>query len=128
MPLERVANKFLETLQLTDTERQGIVPICKYFHTSVLSLSERFLQSMGHHNYVTPTSYLELIASFRRLLTEKRDSVMKAKKKYVNGLDKLAFAESQVSYDKHGTENRECLSNASLFLEKSVKSGTSDFV
>uniref|UniRef100_A0A8C0ZKV4 Dynein axonemal heavy chain 12 n=1 Tax=Cyanistes caeruleus TaxID=156563 RepID=A0A8C0ZKV4_CYACU len=94
--LERVASKFLETLQLTDTERQGVVPICKYFHTSVLSLSERFLQSLGRHNYVTPTSYLELIAAFQRLLTEKRDSVMKAKKKYVNGLDKLAFAESQV--------------------------------
>uniref|UniRef100_A0A8C9MKM4 Dynein axonemal heavy chain 12 n=1 Tax=Serinus canaria TaxID=9135 RepID=A0A8C9MKM4_SERCA len=94
--LERVASKFLETLQLTDTERQAVVPICKYFHTSVLALSERFLQSLGRHNYVTPTSYLELIAAFQRLLTEKRDSVMKAKKKYVNGLDKLAFAESQV--------------------------------
>uniref|UniRef100_A0A8C9MKB7 Dynein axonemal heavy chain 12 n=1 Tax=Serinus canaria TaxID=9135 RepID=A0A8C9MKB7_SERCA len=90
--LERVASKFLETLQLTDTERQAVVPICKYFHTSVLALSE----SLGRHNYVTPTSYLELIAAFQRLLTEKRDSVMKAKKKYVNGLDKLAFAESQV--------------------------------
>ncbi|NXF75625.1 DYH7 protein, partial [Sclerurus mexicanus] len=95
--LERVASKFLETLELTDTERQGVVPICKYFHTSVLSLSERFLESLGRHNYVTPTSYLELIAAFRRLLTEKRDSVMKAKRKYVNGLDKLAFAESQVA-------------------------------
>uniref|UniRef100_A0A8C3KVW3 Dynein axonemal heavy chain 12 n=1 Tax=Calidris pygmaea TaxID=425635 RepID=A0A8C3KVW3_9CHAR len=94
--LERVANKFLETLQLTDNERQEVVPICKYFHTSVLSLSVRFLQSLGRHNYVTPTSYLELIAAFQNLLTQKRDAVMKAKKKYVNGLDKLAFAESQV--------------------------------
>uniref|UniRef100_A0A674H7Z3 Dynein axonemal heavy chain 12 n=1 Tax=Taeniopygia guttata TaxID=59729 RepID=A0A674H7Z3_TAEGU len=125
--LERVASKFLETLQLTDTERQAVVPICKYFHTSVLSLSERFLQSLGRHNYVTPTSYLELIAAFQRLLTEKRDSVMKAKKKYVNGLDKLAFAESQVSYNKYGTEIRKCLSNAVLFLETAVKSATSNF-
>nr|XP_021153643.1 dynein heavy chain 12, axonemal isoform X1 [Columba livia]XP_021153644.1 dynein heavy chain 12, axonemal isoform X1 [Columba livia]XP_021153645.1 dynein heavy chain 12, axonemal isoform X1 [Columba livia]XP_021153646.1 dynein heavy chain 12, axonemal isoform X1 [Columba livia]XP_021153647.1 dynein heavy chain 12, axonemal isoform X1 [Columba livia]XP_021153648.1 dynein heavy chain 12, axonemal isoform X1 [Columba livia] len=95
--LERVAHKFLETLELTDSERQEVVPICKYFHTSVLSLSARFLQSLGRHNYVTPTSYLELIAAFRQLLTQKRDAVMKAKKKYVNGLDKLAFAESQVA-------------------------------
>uniref|UniRef100_A0A663MBB4 Dynein axonemal heavy chain 12 n=1 Tax=Athene cunicularia TaxID=194338 RepID=A0A663MBB4_ATHCN len=94
--LECVASKFLETLQLTDGERQEVVPICKYFHTSVLSLSVRFLQSLGHHNYVTPTSYLDLIAVFRKLLTQKRDTVMKARKKYVNGLDKLAFAESQV--------------------------------
>ncbi|KAG6939406.1 dynein, axonemal, heavy chain 7, partial [Chelydra serpentina] len=48
------------------------------------------------HNYVTPTSYLELIAAFQQLLTQKRDTVMKAKKGYTNGLDKLAFAESQV--------------------------------
>lgn len=39
--LERVANKFLEAIQFTDSERQEIVPICKCFHTSVLSLSAR---------------------------------------------------------------------------------------
>ncbi|XP_019392438.1 PREDICTED: dynein heavy chain 12, axonemal [Crocodylus porosus] len=94
--LERVANKFLETLQLTDNERQEVVPVCKHFHTSVLSLSSKFLQDLGRHNYITPTSYLELIAAFRQLLTQKRDTVMKAKKGYINGLDKLAFAESQV--------------------------------
>uniref|UniRef100_A0A663MC17 Dynein axonemal heavy chain 12 n=1 Tax=Athene cunicularia TaxID=194338 RepID=A0A663MC17_ATHCN len=59
-------------------------------------VASKFLQSLGHHNYVTPTSYLDLIAVFRKLLTQKRDTVMKARKKYVNGLDKLAFAESQV--------------------------------
>lgn len=47
---------------------------------------------------MTPTSYLELIAAFRLLLTEKRETVMKAKRRYTNGLDKLAFAESQVFY------------------------------
>lgn len=56
----------------------------------------RFLSELGRHNYVTPTSYLELMAAFRLLLTQKRDTVMKAKKRYTNGLDKLAFAESQV--------------------------------
>uniref|UniRef100_A0A803T4Q5 Dynein axonemal heavy chain 12 n=1 Tax=Anolis carolinensis TaxID=28377 RepID=A0A803T4Q5_ANOCA len=91
--LERVAIKFLERLELTELERQEVVPICKHFHTSVLSL---FLEQLGRHNYVTPTSYLELIASFQQLLTQNRDTIMKAKKRYTNGLDKLAFAESQV--------------------------------
>uniref|UniRef100_A0A8B9VSH1 Dynein axonemal heavy chain 12 n=1 Tax=Anas zonorhyncha TaxID=75864 RepID=A0A8B9VSH1_9AVES len=108
--LERVANKFLETLELTDSERQEVVPICQYFHTSVLSLSS----SLKRHNYVTPTSYLELIAAFRKLLTEKRDSVMTAKKKYVNGLDKLAFAESQVIWDGSGNENTEWLAETEI--------------
>ncbi|KAM9098063.1 dynein heavy chain 12, axonemal isoform X1 [Sarcophilus harrisii] len=94
--LERVAVKFLETLELTKNERIEVVPICKHFHTSIMDLSARFLQDLGRHNYVTPTSYLELIAAFRLLLTQKRQAVMKAKFRYTNGLDKLAFAESQV--------------------------------
>ncbi|KAM8930418.1 dynein axonemal heavy chain 12 [Pelodytes ibericus] len=94
--LERVAVKFLETLEMTSTEHEEVVPICKYFHTSAISLSDKFLRELGRHNYVTPTSYLELIAAFRQLLSQKRDTVMKAKKRYTNGLDKLAFAESQV--------------------------------
>ncbi|XP_075690041.1 dynein axonemal heavy chain 12 [Rhinoderma darwinii] len=94
--LERVAVKFLETLELTNIEHQEVVPICKHFHTSAIALSEKFLGELGRHNYVTPTSYLELIAAFRQLLSQKRDTVMKAKKRYTNGLDKLAFAESQV--------------------------------
>ncbi|XP_029097542.1 dynein heavy chain 12, axonemal isoform X10 [Monodon monoceros] len=94
--LELVAVKFLETLELTEVERQEIVPICKHFHTSIMHLSERFLHTLGRHNYVTATSYLELIASFRQLLTKRQQAIMEAKQRYVNGLDKLAFAESQV--------------------------------
>ncbi|XP_029291775.1 dynein heavy chain 12, axonemal [Cottoperca gobio] len=94
--LERVANSFLESLEMSENERQEVIPICKTFHTSAKQLSQRFLSELGRHNYVTPTSYLELIAAFRLLLTQKRDTVMKAKQRYTNGLDKLAFAESQV--------------------------------
>ncbi|KAE8293583.1 Dynein heavy chain 7 [Larimichthys crocea] len=94
--LERVANSFLESLEMSENERHEVIHICKTFHTSAKQLSERFLSELGRHNYVTPTSYLELIAAFRLLLTQKRDTVMKAKQRYTNGLDKLAFAESQV--------------------------------
>ena len=62
-----------------------------------MCLSFRFLQELGRHDYVTATSYLELIASFRQLLTKRRQAIMEAKQRYVNGLDKLAFAESQVN-------------------------------
>ncbi|KAA8590936.1 hypothetical protein FQN60_001879 [Etheostoma spectabile] len=94
--LERVANSFLESLEMSENERQMVIPICKTFHTSAKQLSQKFLSELGRHNYVTPTSYLELIAAFRLLLTQKRDTVMKAKQRYTDGLDKLAFAESQV--------------------------------
>uniref|UniRef100_A0A7N8Y719 Dynein axonemal heavy chain 12 n=1 Tax=Mastacembelus armatus TaxID=205130 RepID=A0A7N8Y719_9TELE len=94
--LERVAVSFLKSLEMSKNERQEVIPICKTFHTSAQQLSERFLSELGRHNYVTPTSYLELIAAFQLLLTQKRDTVMNAKQRYTNGLDKLAFAESQV--------------------------------
>ncbi|XP_031701028.1 dynein heavy chain 12, axonemal isoform X2 [Anarrhichthys ocellatus] len=94
--LERVANSFLGSLEMCENERQEVIPICKTFHTSAKQLSQRFLSELGRYNYVTPTSYLELIAAFRLLLTQKRETVMKAKQRYTNGLDKLAFAESQV--------------------------------
>ncbi|KAI5095774.1 dynein heavy chain 12, axonemal isoform X1 [Silurus meridionalis] len=94
--LERVAKKFLETIEMSKHEQLEVMLICKTFHTSATDLSRRFLSELGRHNYVTPTSYLELIAAFRLLLTQKRNTVMMAKRRYTNGLDKLDFAESQV--------------------------------
>ena len=56
----------------------------------------RYLTVLGRYTYVTPSSYLELLSSFKRLITQKQDSTMKAKKRYIVGLEKLAFASSQV--------------------------------
>ncbi len=38
------------------------------FHNSVHKLSERFLAEQRRHYYVTPTSYLELLGSYKSLL------------------------------------------------------------
>ncbi|MEQ2250438.1 hypothetical protein ILYODFUR_000797 [Ilyodon furcidens] len=95
--LERVANCFLGSLEMSENERKEVIPICKTFHTSAKHLSQKFLVEQGRANYVTPTSYLELIATFHQLLTQQRNTVIKAKQRYTNGLDKLAFAESQVA-------------------------------
>ena len=92
-----VANRFLEEVELTDEERTATVPICKHFHQSTRELSEQFFNERGRHNYVTPTSYLELISSFKTLLGSKRGEVLKLKKRYEVGLEKLKFAASQVS-------------------------------
>ena len=37
--------------------------------------SEAFLAELGRHNYVTPTSYLELLATYKQVLALKRDEV-----------------------------------------------------
>ncbi|PSN46072.1 Dynein heavy chain 1 [Blattella germanica] len=41
-------------------------------HQSVVDASEIYLQELSRHNYVTPTSYLELLASYSMLMTKKR--------------------------------------------------------
>lgn len=45
---------------------------------------------------VTPASYLHLLQEFRALFTARQTQVTAVKKKYLSGLDKLAFAASQV--------------------------------
>ena len=71
--------------------------ICKQFHQGIATLSEKFKKELGRINYVTPTSYLELLTLFSRLLAIKRKEVMAAKKRYEIGLEKLGSTADQVS-------------------------------
>ena len=49
---------------------------------------------------MTPTSFLELIQTFKTLLFSKRTEILSRKNRYVVGLEKLEFAASQVSVMK----------------------------
>jgi dynein heavy chain len=94
--LQLVASKFLRDVELEPKERESVVTICQYFHDSARLLSNKFLENLGRYNYVTPTSYLELVKSFKALLQKKRNEIMKIRNQYVVGLEKLQFASSQV--------------------------------
>ncbi|XP_012937339.1 dynein heavy chain 3, axonemal [Aplysia californica] len=95
--LEMVANKFLEEIEMEDAMKLETVSMCKHFHESVRLTSERYFEILRRKNYVTPTSYLELILTFKSLLSVKRDELMTLKNRYLVGLEKLEFAASQVS-------------------------------
>ena len=56
--------------------------MCKHFHESVRKMSEKYEQEMKRCNYVTPTSYLELLGAFRSLLEIKRKELREAKSRY----------------------------------------------
>lgn len=90
----------MEHLDIEDDQKAETVKLCKYFHQSTNQLSVAYLNELGRHNYVTPTSYLELINAFKTLLGAKQDETLKAKRRYVVGLEKLAFAASQVTVRK----------------------------
>uniref|UniRef100_A0A803W9U6 Dynein axonemal heavy chain 3 n=1 Tax=Ficedula albicollis TaxID=59894 RepID=A0A803W9U6_FICAL len=95
--LEMVANKFLEDIELKDDIRKEVVSVCKYFQESVRELSVGYYATLRRHNYVTPTSYVELILTFKTLLSRKREEVDMMRTRYLVGLEKLEFASSQVA-------------------------------
>ncbi|ELT89912.1 hypothetical protein CAPTEDRAFT_157693, partial [Capitella teleta] len=95
--LELVAHKFFDDVEMSQHVRDQTVIMCKHFHQSIRALSERYYETMRRHNYVTPTSYLELIKTFKSLLNKKRLELLTLKDRYVVGLEKLRFSESQIS-------------------------------
>ncbi|KAM4746905.1 dynein axonemal heavy chain 3-like [Rhinophrynus dorsalis] len=94
--LEKVANHFLDDVEMSQEIRNEAVFICQHFHQSVVALSERFFESLQRHVYVTSTSYLELIKTFKNLLERKRLELLTSKNRYIVGLEKLDFASSQI--------------------------------
>lgn len=52
--------------------RTSLMLLCQQFHERVAAGGREFLAEAGRHTYVTPTSYLELLAAFRSLQEAKR--------------------------------------------------------
>ncbi|KAL8008233.1 putative dynein heavy chain region D6 P-loop domain, dynein heavy chain, domain-2 [Plasmopara halstedii] len=96
--LVAVAEKFLADVAMDSVNiRNAIVDTCQFFHVSITKLSDQFLKNLRRKNYVTPTSYLELIVAFKGFLLRRREAVECARSRYVIGLDKISFAESNVA-------------------------------
>ncbi|CAK9814603.1 Dynein axonemal heavy chain 7 [Anthophora plagiata] len=91
-----VATKFLGEIDLTYEERAACIEMCQFFHTSTQELSHEFLRKARRYNYVTPTSYLELINTFKDLLAKKRQEAIDGKRRYEAGLEKLDSTHKQV--------------------------------
>lgn len=92
-----VATRFLGEIELSEKERSVCIEMCQVFHSSTEMLTHEFYLRLKRRTYVTPTSYLEMISTFKQLLGRKRDEISKAKRRYEIGLEKLDFAAGQVS-------------------------------
>lgn len=91
-----VATRFLGEIDMTANEREACIEMCQFFHTSTQDLSQDFLRRTKRHNYVTPTSYLELINTFKDLLDKKRKEALEGKRRYEAGLERLDSTHKQV--------------------------------
>jgi dynein heavy chain len=88
--LMNVATQKLNDIEFeTPDIRQGVYDMCTNIHLGAAAASRKYVAEMGRHNHVTPTSYLELLNTFRSLYSVKRQEVMKAKHRLEVGLDKL---------------------------------------
>lgn len=88
--LLEVAERYLEGVDLgSDEIRAGAAQIFMVMHRSVTRFSNRMLEELRRHNYVTPTNYLELVSGYKILLNEKRDEIGTQVKKLRNGLFKI---------------------------------------
>ena len=69
----------------------------KIIHQSVEIMSNRFRDEMRRINYVTPTSYLELLNSYKKVYKERKQKVGDAKLRLERGLKVLAEAGIEVA-------------------------------
>eukprot|EP00798_Chlamydomonas_sp_ICE-L_P021154 gene21154-28043_t len=83
-----------DIITIGEADKLGIQ--CMEFHRSTRVLSEKYRKEARRHFYVTPTSYLQLLASFKTLLNRKQDEALTARRRYEIGLEKLATTESSV--------------------------------
>nr|KAJ3422321.1 Dynein heavy chain 7, axonemal [Polyrhizophydium stewartii] len=95
--LQAVAKQFLNDIELDNSVRDQVVAMCQHFHQYSIGLSQRYLQALSRHNYVTPTSYLELLFAYKTLLNKRREEISTVRKRYAGGLDKLQFAAEQIA-------------------------------
>lgn len=59
-------------IELSTLENKVCIEMCQLFHTTTQTLSTDFYLRLARRNYVTPTSYLELINTFKAFLSKKR--------------------------------------------------------
>lgn len=105
--LRAVAAKFMEETPFDDDAKQSIVQTCHMFHEESLSLSKSFLREVKRTNYVTPTSYLDLMFIFQKLLDKQRTKLYDKKISYETGIDKLMSTAEAVTQMQHDLNEKQ---------------------
>ncbi|TMW58214.1 hypothetical protein Poli38472_011802 [Pythium oligandrum] len=93
-----VSMQFLQDVSLASPAIQENV--CHHMaemHLSVIHASVQYEKQYGRYNYVTPTSFLELIRFYRRLLTAKRTTQQQKIQRLAVGLATLKKTASHVA-------------------------------
>lgn len=99
--LKTTAFKTFQSIpELEEKYREGVVQLCVDMQQRARDLSTRYYQELRRFYYITPTSYLELLSTFKRLLKERIEMIRGLIKGYETGLEKIKKAEEDVNVMK----------------------------
>lgn len=86
-------------------DQEGCIEMFKVIHQSVEKMSFRFKDEMNRISYVTPTSYLELLSTYKKVFKERTKEIGDARMRLSRGLTVLAGAEVEVDKLKKKLED-----------------------
>ena len=97
--LQSVAARFLSSssLELSTDIEEKLIKFFQFIHQSIEREAVEFLQAMKRKFYVTPTSYLELLGTYGKVLKEKRIVVGTLRDRLKIGVEKLESTENAVN-------------------------------
>ena len=100
-PAEALQSVGLSTVKTLDLDLElheiNTVQMFKLIHLSVEQKSILYYEMLRRRNYVTPTSYLELLSTFGKLIIQKRQEISVKKDRLQIGLDKLTETKDMVA-------------------------------
>ena len=85
-----------ETAEILGEDRENVIQVFKIIHQSVEAIRVRYLDEMRRISYVTPTSFLELLNTYKKVLKDRKKQVGDAKFRLEKGLNVLANAAVEV--------------------------------
>ncbi|XP_044001574.1 dynein axonemal heavy chain 1-like [Aphidius gifuensis] len=97
--LQSVAVRFIKDIddvQIANDTLQQIVNTCQFMHSSTINICEEFYQLLNRRNYVTPASYLEMLANYGKLLCSRKKELLSGIERLSGGLGKLSTTEIEV--------------------------------
>eukprot|EP00163_Fabomonas_tropica_P009439 TRINITY_DN1923_c0_g1_i1.p1 TRINITY_DN1923_c0_g1~~TRINITY_DN1923_c0_g1_i1.p1 ORF type:complete len:2652 (-),score=902.80 TRINITY_DN1923_c0_g1_i1:9-7298(-) len=96
--LHAVAASILSKVDLgKDVDPMAMPKMCVYVHKTVDTMATRFKNALRRHVYTTPYSYLQLIQTFKTVLTTQKEIVRSKVDRFRNGLLKLEETNDLVS-------------------------------
>jgi dynein heavy chain, axonemal len=83
--------------EIVGNDMPKCVEMFREIHQTVEVKTAEYLASLQRYNYVTPTSYLELLSTFKGTLSKKQTELAEQRSRYSNGCEKLSSTKKQVN-------------------------------